>query len=67
MPYISIETFAGKTDAQKKKLIQEVTRAVTSSLGGPRESVWIVVKDIPKASWGEGGKPCSELYPEAGS
>ena len=64
MPYISIETFAGKTDEQKKNLIQEVTRAVTSSLGVPKEAVWIVIKDIPKASWGEAGRPCSEIYPD---
>lgn len=64
MPYISIETFAGKTDEQKKHLIEEVTRAVTSSLGVPKEAVLIVIKDIPKTNWGEGGRPCSELYPE---
>lgn len=64
MPYISIETFAGKTDEQKKHLIEEVTRAVTSSLGVPKEAVWIVIKDIPKTSWGEAGRPCSEIYPD---
>jgi 4-oxalocrotonate tautomerase len=64
MPYISIETFEGKTPEQKKHLIQEVTRAVTSSLGVPKEAVWIVVKDIPKNSWGEAGRPCSEIYPD---
>lgn len=64
MPYVSIETFAGKSDAQKKRLIEEVTKAVTSSLGVPQEAVWIVIKDIPKSSWGEAGRPCSEVYPE---
>lgn len=64
MPYISIETFAGKSDAQKKQLIQEVTKAVTSSLQVPEEAVWVVVKDIPKSQWGEGGKLCSDLYPD---
>jgi 4-oxalocrotonate tautomerase len=67
VPYISIETFAGKSNEQKKQLIREVTRAVTSSLGVPKEAVWIVVKDIPKASWGQAGQPCSELYPEKGT
>ncbi|MBN2552604.1 MAG: 2-hydroxymuconate tautomerase family protein [Spirochaetales bacterium] len=67
MPYISIETFAGKTDEQKKNLIEEVTKAVTSSLGVPKDAVWIVIKDIPKASWGEAGRPCSEIYPDRGS
>lgn len=63
MPYISIETFAGKSDEQKKRLIEEVTRAVTSSLGVPAEAVWITIKDVPKSSWGQAGRPCSELYP----
>jgi len=63
VPFISIETFAGKSDEQKKRLIEEVTRAVTSSLGVPQEAVWIVIKDVPKTAWGQGGRPCSELYP----
>ena len=63
MPYISIETFAGKTDEQKKALIAEVTKAVVSTLEVPPEAISIVIKDIPRSNWGEGGKPCSELYP----
>lgn len=63
MPYISIETFEGKTAEQKKALIAEVTRAVVSTLEVPVEAVSIVIKDIPRSNWGQGGKPCSELYP----
>ena len=63
MPYISIETFAGKTAEQKKAMIAEVTKAVVSTLEVPPESVSIVIKDIPRSDWGGGGKPCSELYP----
>jgi len=65
MPYISIATFAGKTDEQKRRLIAGVTDAVTSALEVPKEAVWIVIKDIPKASWGEAGRPCSEVYPDS--
>jgi 4-oxalocrotonate tautomerase len=57
MPYISIETFEGKTAEQKKKLIREVTKAVTSTLAVPPESVWIVIKDVPRCNWGEKGQP----------
>ncbi|KKN50075.1 hypothetical protein LCGC14_0636260 [marine sediment metagenome] len=59
MPYISIETFEGKTVEQKKALIQEVTKAVTSTLNVPPESVWIVIKDVPRCNWGEKGQPIS--------
>ena len=65
MPYISIETFAGKTDEQKRRLIAGVTDAVTYALEVPKEAVWIVIKDIPKPSWGEAGRPCSEVYPDS--
>lgn len=64
MPYISIETFEGKTVEQKKALIQEVTRAVTSTLNVPPESVWIVIKDVPRSNWGEKGQPISKLHAE---
>jgi 4-oxalocrotonate tautomerase len=65
VPYISIETFAGKTDEQKRRLIAGVTDAVTYALEVPKEAVWIVIKDIPKPSWGEAGRPCSEVYPDS--
>ncbi len=63
MPYISIEMFKGRTDEQKKVLIEEITKATISALGVPSEAVWVVIKDVPKSNWGEKGKPCSELYP----
>ena len=64
MPHISIEIFTGKTAEQKKALIEEVTKAVASTLEVPPAGVSIVNKHSPTSNWGEGGKPCSELYPE---
>ena len=63
MPYISIEMFEGRTDEQKKVLIEKVTKTVTTTLDVPSEAVWVVIKDVPRGNWGVRGKPCSELYP----
>ena len=64
MPYVSIEMFEGRNVEQKKALIREVTKAVTSTLEVPPEVVWVVIKDVPRSNWGEKGQPCSELYLE---
>ena len=61
MPHVQIDTFEGKTEAQKKNLMEAVTRAVVETLGVAPESVTIVVRDVPLSHWSMGGIPFSEL------
>jgi len=56
MPVVTIDMWAGRTKEQKKKLIENVTKAVCDSVGCPQEVVHIVINEIPKENWGTGGK-----------
>jgi 4-oxalocrotonate tautomerase len=60
MPFAQLYIAEGRTDEQKKELIQKVTQAFVDSLGTKPESVWITVQDVPKAQWGIGGKTLAE-------
>lgn len=56
MPIIRIELWAGRDKETKKKLIENVTRTVCDTIQCPPEAVIVVIEDIPKENWGQGGK-----------
>jgi 4-oxalocrotonate tautomerase len=60
MPFAQLYIAEGRTDEQKKQLIQKVTQAFVEALGTKPESVWITVQDVRKEEWGIGGKTLAE-------
>ncbi|MDD4178460.1 MAG: 2-hydroxymuconate tautomerase family protein [Candidatus Margulisbacteria bacterium] len=56
MPIVNIGLWAGRDKETKKKLIKKVTDAVCATVGCPPEKVIVVIDDIPKDNWGEGGE-----------
>jgi 4-oxalocrotonate tautomerase len=46
MPLIEIHLLEGRTDEQKKGLLQAVTRAVQDSLGAPLETIRVWVQEM---------------------
>ncbi len=62
MPVIIIETWTGKTDDQKAKLIKEITK-VFVEIGVPADQVQIIIHDVPKTNWGIGGEQTAKTPP----
>ena len=60
MPTYHIEMLEGRTVAQKKKLVEEITRVTVEVLGGSPESVDILITDVKRENWATGGKLWSE-------
>jgi 4-oxalocrotonate tautomerase len=60
MPFAQLYIAEGRTDEQKKQLIQKVTEAFVDALGTKPESVWITVQDVRKEQWGIGGNTLAE-------
>jgi 4-oxalocrotonate tautomerase len=60
MPTYHIEMFEGRTLAQKKKLVEEITRVTVEVLGGQPESVDVIITDVKRENWATGGKLWSE-------
>ena len=61
MPFAQIHILEGRTDEQKRVLIEKVTDAIVESLNAPRESVRIIDSDVPKTQWGIGGQTAKAL------
>jgi 4-oxalocrotonate tautomerase len=60
MPTYHVEMFEGRTPAQKKKLVEEITRVTVEVLGGKAESVDIIITDVKRENWATGGKLWAE-------
>ncbi|MBU0671915.1 MAG: tautomerase family protein [Candidatus Margulisbacteria bacterium] len=59
MPIVKIGLWSGRDKATKEKLIQNVTKTVCETVKCPAEAVIVVIEDIPKENWGQGGKPAA--------
>ncbi|MCR4647768.1 MAG: tautomerase PptA [Lachnospiraceae bacterium] len=51
MPHVEIKCYPGRTDEQKNKCAEEITRAITETLGCDASSVSVAIKEIEKEDW----------------
>ena len=61
MPLAHIFMMQGRTDEQKKAVIEKVTEAIMDAVSAPRENVRVIIQEIPKTQWGIGGKTAKDL------
>ncbi|MGD0975422.1 MAG: 2-hydroxymuconate tautomerase [Candidatus Korobacteraceae bacterium] len=61
MPLAHIFMLQGRTDEQKKAVIEKVTQAIMEAVSAPRENVRVIIQEIPKTQWGIGGKTAKDL------
>ncbi|PMS38586.1 4-oxalocrotonate tautomerase [Trinickia symbiotica] len=59
MPLIQVTLIEGRTINAKAALIDHLTEAAVEALGAPRESVRVIIQEVPAAHWGVGGVPKS--------
>lgn len=57
MPIVSITLIEGRTDEQKNAMYREVTDAIHRTVGAPKESVRIMINEIPARHFAAGGVP----------
>ncbi len=58
---VSIDAFAGRSPDAKRDLYRQIVESL-EPLGIPRDHVSIVVRDLPRASWGiRGGNAASDI------
>ena len=61
MPFAQIHLIEGRTEAQKRAVIERVTQALVEALGAPKENVRVWIHDVPKENWGIGGASAKDL------
>jgi 4-oxalocrotonate tautomerase len=61
MPFAQIIMMQGRSDDQKRAVIEKVTSALSEAVGAPLESIRVCILEVPKANWGIAGKSAQEL------
>jgi 4-oxalocrotonate tautomerase len=55
MPFAQIYLIEGRTEEQKRAVIEKVTQALVDAVGAPQESVRVLIHDVPAENWGIAG------------
>ena len=54
---IQVYMLQGRTDSQKRQLIEAMTNVMVDVCGSKRERVGVIVNEIDPANWGRAGVP----------
>jgi 4-oxalocrotonate tautomerase len=60
MPIVEINLIEGRPPEKKRSLIASVTDAVVETLDVPRETVRVLIREVPPENWGVAGRPKSD-------
>ncbi|AEH54900.1 MULTISPECIES: 2-hydroxymuconate tautomerase [Heyndrickxia] len=55
MPYVTVKMLEGRTDEQKKALVEKVTAAVSETVGAPKENITVFIEEMSKNHYAVGG------------
>lgn len=61
MPFAQIYLLEGRTEAQKRAVIEKVTQALVEAVGAPVNNVRVWIQEVPKENWGIAGVSAKDL------
>ncbi|WP_430535832.1 2-hydroxymuconate tautomerase [Listeria rocourtiae] len=61
MPFVTIKFLEGRTDDQKKAVVEEVTEVVAKNLGAPKENIHVFLEEMKKTDYGVAGVRKSDI------
>jgi 4-oxalocrotonate tautomerase len=53
MPHVIVKLWPGKSEQQKRRLAEAITRDITTVLNYDDESVSVALEEVTAAEWGE--------------
>jgi len=59
MPIINVQLIEGRPVEKVAEVIENITNTVSETLDAPKETIRVIVTEIPKTHWGKAGKPMS--------
>jgi len=61
MPFAQIYMLEGRTEEQKKAVIEKVTQALVEAVNAPVSSVRVLIQEVPSTNWGIAGVSAKDL------
>ena len=63
MPLIQVQMFSGRTSEQKRNLVRALTDAFVQTAGSTPDAVDVILTDVEKSDWAQGGEFFSDKTP----
>lgn len=60
MPFIDVTIAEGRTEAQVRQLMHELTLAAHRALDAPIDNIRVVVREVPETRWSAGDVTVAE-------
>ena len=60
MPIVTVKILEGRTDEQKRALVEKVTEAVSETVNAPKERVSVCIEEMAKTNFGVAGVRMSD-------
>jgi 4-oxalocrotonate tautomerase len=61
MPFAQVYMIEGRSEEQKRAVIEKVTQALVEAVNAPVETVRVWITEVPKSQWGIAGKTAKDL------
>lgn len=61
MPFAQIYMIEGRTEEQKRAVIEKVSAALVDATGAPIANVRVWIQEVPKENWGIAGVSAKDL------
>lgn len=61
MPFAQIFLIEGRSEETKRDIISKVTDALEHAAKAPRETIRVMITEVPSSQWGIAGKTAKEL------
>lgn len=61
MPFAQIYMIEGRSEDQKRAVIQKVSQAIVEATGAPKDAVRVWIQEVPKTNWGIAGQTAKDL------
>ena len=61
MPYVTVKMLEGRTDEQKRNLVEKVTEAVKETTGASEEKIVVFIEEMRKEHYAVAGNRLSDM------
>jgi 4-oxalocrotonate tautomerase len=61
MPFAQVFMIEGRSEEQKRAVIEKVSSALVEATGAPREAIRVWIQEVPKTNWGIAGQTAKDL------
>jgi 4-oxalocrotonate tautomerase len=61
MPFAQLYLIEGRTEEQKRSVIEKVTAALSEAVDAPKENIRVWIHDVPNTNWGIAGVTAKDM------